>query len=236
LVTPFKLRTSSASILPSAALMRSTPLCGPPRSSASSLSGSHARPRPPLPATKAFGAARSRYEQMRADPQRAGRHACKRIFALALMIHDGRPLGELTGFLASRPWLVGHAAAVFGTDATSIVADLPAEMRLTGAIQDRDGRLVCQTPHHRPLPGRRGNPGLSVSLAQFPWHLREEPPCCRPGGRAVRSARALPAWLSQQLSWAPPLWLSSMRTGALQLASFADQSCGIGSGPRPAGR
>lgn len=42
----------------------------------------------PLPATKAFGVARSRYEQMRVDPQRVGRHACKRIFALALMIHE----------------------------------------------------------------------------------------------------------------------------------------------------
>jgi hypothetical protein len=34
-------------------------------------------------------------------PSGPARHACKRIFALALMIHDGRPLGEVTGYLAA---------------------------------------------------------------------------------------------------------------------------------------
>lgn len=66
---------------------------------------------------KTFAAARSRYERMRADPQRAGWHACKRIFAFALMIHDGIPLGEVTSYLTSRAWLADHATAVFGTDA-----------------------------------------------------------------------------------------------------------------------
>ncbi len=114
---------------------------------------------------KTFAAARSRYERMRADPQRAGWHACKRIFAFALMIHDGIPLGEVTGYLTTRPWLADHAAIVFGTDAESLTADLLAEMRRTGAIEERDGRLFCRTPHHRPPAGWRRHPGYPRD-----WH------------------------------------------------------------------
>jgi hypothetical protein len=64
---------------------------------------------------RAFAAAHARYERMRADPQRAGWHACKRIFAFALMIHDGIAVAELDDYLTGSPWLIDHARHVFHT-------------------------------------------------------------------------------------------------------------------------
>jgi len=100
----------------------------------------------------AFAAAHARYQRMRDDPQRAAWHACKRILAFALMINDGIPLGSLHSWLASRPWLAGHAAAVFGTAPGELARDLLTEMRRTGAVAERDGKLICLTPHHAPPP------------------------------------------------------------------------------------
>lgn len=98
----------------------------------------------------AFEAARSRYERMQADPERAGSHACKRILAFALMIHDGIPLDGLEAYLTDRGWLQDHAARIFDTTAESLAMDLLADLRRVGAVEERDGRLVCRTPHERP--------------------------------------------------------------------------------------
>lgn len=109
----------------------------------------------------AFAAARARYERMHADPQRAGRHACKRILAFALMIHGGIPLERLDAHLAGCAWLQDHAARVFGTTAAALAADLLADLRRAGAVGERDGRLICRTPHAAPPAGWRppGYPG-----------------------------------------------------------------------------
>lgn len=107
----------------------------------------------------AFAAAHARYERMRADPRRAGWHACKRILAFALMIHDGIARDDLEAYLTARPWLVDHAAAVFDTTAESLAVDLLAEMQRAGAVEERDGRLFCRTPYHRPPEGWRRHPG-----------------------------------------------------------------------------
>lgn len=109
---------------------------------------------------RAFAAAHARYERMRADPQRAGWHACKRILAFALMIHDGIARDDLDAYLTASPWLVDHAALVFGTSPESLAADLLAEMRRAGGVEVRDGRLVCRTPSHRPPAGWLRGPGL----------------------------------------------------------------------------
>ncbi|MGD9571352.1 MAG: MBL fold metallo-hydrolase [Thermoleophilia bacterium] len=106
----------------------------------------------------AFAAARSRYERMLGDPVRAARHACKRIVAFALMIHDGIPREDVDAYLAGRAWLRDHAA-VLGITPEDLAADLLADLRRAGAIGERDGRLVCLTPHERPPPGWRAGPG-----------------------------------------------------------------------------
>ncbi len=97
-----------------------------------------------------FAAAHTRYERMRADPQRAGWHACKRIFAFALMIRDGIPLDDVDTYLTRQPWLVDHASKVFDTDAETLAADLLAQMRRTRAVEERGGRLHVRTPTTRP--------------------------------------------------------------------------------------
>ncbi|WP_217912742.1 MBL fold metallo-hydrolase [Miltoncostaea marina] len=101
---------------------------------------------------RAFAAAHARYERMRADPQRAAWHAMKRILAFALMIRDGVALDELDAYLVASPWLAGHAARVFATTPEALAADLLAEMRRAGAVEERDGRLRCRTPSHPPPP------------------------------------------------------------------------------------
>jgi glyoxylase-like metal-dependent hydrolase (beta-lactamase superfamily II) len=103
----------------------------------------------------AFAAARSRYERMLADPERAGSHACKRILAFALMIHDGIPLERLDAYLTGRGWLRDHAARVFATTPEALAADLVADLRRVGAVAEHEGRLVCRTPHERPPGGWR---------------------------------------------------------------------------------
>jgi len=109
---------------------------------------------------RAFAAAHARYERMRADPQRAGWHACKRILAFALMIHDGIDRDDLKAYLTGSPWLVDHAAAVFETTPESLAADLLAEMHRVGGVEERDGRLRCRTPYNRPPTGWLGGPGF----------------------------------------------------------------------------
>ena len=101
---------------------------------------------------RALAAAHARYQRMRADPQRAGWHACKRILAFALMINDGINLDDLHTYLTSRAWLIDHARAVFHTTPHALAADLLAEMRRTGAVTEHDGKLLCRTPYHRPQP------------------------------------------------------------------------------------
>ncbi|WP_250282368.1 MULTISPECIES: hypothetical protein [unclassified Frankia] len=126
------------------------------------------------PAT--FAAAHARYERMRADPQRAGWHACKRIFAFALMIRDGIPLDDVDIYLTRQPWLVDHASKVFDTDAETLAADLLAEMRRTGAVEERGGRLRARTPHRPPAPGwLPGSPRRD-------WLHEFTPPGVRPAG------------------------------------------------------
>ena len=108
---------------------------------------------------KTFASAHARYEKMRADPQRAAWHACKRIFAFALMINDGIPVSEVSGYLTTRPWLVDHAVKVFEATPEALADDLLGEMRRTGAVAERDRRLVCLTRHHHPAKNWLRTPG-----------------------------------------------------------------------------
>ena len=107
----------------------------------------------------AFAMAHATYQKMQADPQRAGWHACKRIFAFALMIHDGLPIDDIDTYLTSRQWLIDHASTVFHTTPAVLSAELLAEMRRAGATEERDGQLYCRTPHHRPATGWRRQSG-----------------------------------------------------------------------------
>jgi len=109
--------------------------------------------------------AHERYTKLRNDPVPAGWHALKRIFAYALMLYDGIPVAEVDSYLARRAWLADYAANVFRMDASQLSRDLLTEMRRSGAVVERDGRLYSTTPHHRPAAGWRHAPGFP---AQWP--------------------------------------------------------------------
>ena len=117
----------------------------------------HGPPITDLPA--ALADARTRYERMRADPERAGRHACKRMLAFAPMVRDGVAPDPLVPYLAGRRWVAAHADAVFGTDTEALARRLVAGMRRSGAIVERGGRIVRATPRHPPPAGWLRGPG-----------------------------------------------------------------------------
>jgi glyoxylase-like metal-dependent hydrolase (beta-lactamase superfamily II) len=121
------------------------------------LSG-HGPPITDLPA--AVARALDRYEKMRRDPNRVAWHAMKRIFAFALMIHQGLPLAEVDAYLARCGWLTDHAAKVLKTTAASVAAKLLQEMRRSGAVVERDGRLWAATPYRPALANWRRQPGF----------------------------------------------------------------------------
>jgi hypothetical protein len=69
------------------------------------------------------------------------------------MIRDGVPMDEVDAYLIRQPWLVDHAGKVFTTSPETLAADLLAEMRRAGAVEERGGRLHARTPHHTPPQG-----------------------------------------------------------------------------------
>ena len=99
---------------------------------------------------RAVERARTRYERMRAYPEQAAWHACKRILAFALMMRGGIPLATAHAHLASRPWLQDHARLVFHTSAERLATDLVDELRRSAGAFERQGMLLCRTPHHPP--------------------------------------------------------------------------------------
>jgi hydroxyacylglutathione hydrolase len=103
--------------------------------------------------------AHERYTKMRRDPTRAAWHALKRIFAFALMIHDGLALDQVDSYLVQSAWLTDHAKSVFQTAPSILAKDLLTEMRRIGAVMERDGRLYPTTSYRRPVPGWRREAG-----------------------------------------------------------------------------
>ncbi len=101
----------------------------------------------------AFDAARRRYESWRADPRKVAWHACKRIFAYALMLLDGLPEADVPPYLLGCPWFRDYSHRPFELDPPDFVAPLLAEMLRSRAAGWRDGRLVALAPYTPPPPG-----------------------------------------------------------------------------------
>lgn len=99
----------------------------------------------------AFDAARRRYEKWLRDPEKVGWHACKRIFAYALMLHGGLSTDDVAPFLLQRGWFLDYARYVFRAGPADFVQPLVQEMLRSGAAGWRDGRLVALTPY-TPVP------------------------------------------------------------------------------------
>jgi len=94
-----------------------------------------------------------RLEGWVAEPRRAAWHACKRIFAYALMIHGGLALDQAAGYLSKRGWVRDYAEHVFQQAPSEFASRLVAEMLRSGGALEQDGRLLAATPHRPPAPG-----------------------------------------------------------------------------------
>jgi hydroxyacylglutathione hydrolase len=109
---------------------------------------------PPIPdPAAAIAHAQRRYTGWLTAPEKAAWHACKRIFAFALMIRDGLPEAAVTPYLLACPWFADYSRAVFALAPADFVAPLLAEMLRSGAAEWRGGRLVARGPHRVPPPG-----------------------------------------------------------------------------------
>lgn len=108
---------------------------------------------------------RTRLERFRLDPEKAGWHAAKRIFAFALMIDGPLSAEELAAYLLESPWFVDHAREVFRVTAEELLNLLVAEMLRSGAARWDRGRLHASGPHRSPPRRWARSP---TTVAQWP--------------------------------------------------------------------
>jgi glyoxylase-like metal-dependent hydrolase (beta-lactamase superfamily II) len=101
----------------------------------------------------AIAKTRRRYTQWQQAPEQLAWHACKRIFAYALMIRDGLPEAEVRPYLLNRSWFADYSRHVFGVEPAAFVERFLAEILRVGAGVWQDRRLVARTPHIPPPPG-----------------------------------------------------------------------------------
>ena len=102
----------------------------------------------PIPAdsSAAFTAALRRAQRLVDDPAGAVWYAARRIFAFALMIHDGIPLEVVEPYLHARVWLV-DAARLLSRTPEGLAAELIDTMLRSSAIVRRDGQLHAAAEH-----------------------------------------------------------------------------------------
>lgn len=127
-----------------------------------------------LPA--AFDRARRRLQSWREEPERIAWHACKRIFAHALMLTGGLDAAAIPAVLLDAPWFRDHAAGAFGRTPEEFVPMLLQEMVRSDAAFWRDGRLVAAAAHTVPAAG----------WAEPPTAPGDWLPFGRPGAAAAR--------------------------------------------------
>lgn len=106
----------------------------------------------------AMDAARRRYEKWLEEPEKAAWHACKRIFAYALMLEDGMSKEKSTAYLLDSPWFSDYARYSFGLAPEEFVEPLIEETLRSGAGEWRDGRLRAASPYAPPPEGWPSGP------------------------------------------------------------------------------
>ena len=108
----------------------------------------------PIPAdsSAAFTAALRRAQRLVDDPAGAVWYAARRIFAFALMIHDGIPLEVVEPYLHARVWLV-DAARLLSRTPEGLAAELINTMLRSSAVVCRDEQLHAAAEHTSVTPG-----------------------------------------------------------------------------------
>lgn len=96
-------------------------------------------------------AARRRYEKWARDPEKIAWHACKRIFAYALMLSHGMTHEEITAYLLDCLWFQDYARVTFRCEPADFIQPLLDETLRARAAEWRDGRLMPLTAYNRPV-------------------------------------------------------------------------------------
>ena len=94
----------------------------------------------------ALAAAHRRASRLVEDHDGAVWYGARRVFAYALMIRGGLPVGEVEPYLLAREWLV-DAAALLHSSPEHLAAEIVDSMNASGATLVRDGRLCAAAPH-----------------------------------------------------------------------------------------
>ncbi|HEX5523371.1 MAG TPA: MBL fold metallo-hydrolase [Pedococcus sp.] len=102
-------------------------------------------PIPPDPGA-AFANALRRAQRLVDDPDGAVWYGARRIFAFALMIRGGIPVGEVESYLHARAWLV-DAAGLLGRTVEDLAAELLDSMVRAGAVVVNGQRLHAAADH-----------------------------------------------------------------------------------------
>lgn len=102
---------------------------------------------------RAVDRARSRLRIWRERPEALAWHACKRVFAYALMLEDGMTEERAGEYLRDAPWFERHATGAFGTTVEAFIPTLIAEMLRGGSLRREDVRLLAAAPYEEPPPG-----------------------------------------------------------------------------------
>ncbi len=121
----------------------------------------------------AMAQARRRYQSWLDEPEKEAWHACKRIFAYALILHDGLPLEGIQDYLLAQGWFQDFSRSVFRTEPEAFVSPLLESM--SRGVERRDGRLYPRVPYTAAPAGWRAEagwprawPSLTVSQSQEP--------------------------------------------------------------------
>lgn len=102
---------------------------------------------------QAVDRARSRLRAWREQPERLAWHACKRVFAYALMLEDGMTDARAAAYLRDAPWFGRHARHAFGTTIEAFIPILIAEMLRGGSVRRQDGCLFAGAPYQKSPTG-----------------------------------------------------------------------------------
>lgn len=107
---------------------------------------------------RAIANARRRIKSWWEDPHRVAWHACKRVFAHALMLEDGLAEPAIAPFLLRCPWFRDHARMGFAVKPEAFVPMLVTEMLRAGAAAWLGGKLVASAPYRRVPPDWPSSP------------------------------------------------------------------------------
>ncbi|MFT9846972.1 MBL fold metallo-hydrolase [Aneurinibacillus sp. REN35] len=99
---------------------------------------------------RSLDAARRRLESWLTTPERIGWHACKRVFAYALMIFDGMHEDEVSDYLLSCAWFHDFSRHIFQAEPRDFVAPLLAEMIRSGAAIQEGRRILAGAAYTPP--------------------------------------------------------------------------------------